>query len=155
MMLSPEEKQAIEAERLHYSTPQSCGLEALKIVQQRRGWISDESLADIAEFLQVTPEELENLATFYNLIFRHPVGRHVILVCDSVSCWIMGQERLLDRIIAVLGIRPGETTPDGRFTLLPITCLGGCHRAPVMLVDNDLHQDLDPETVGTIFQGYA
>lgn len=154
-MLSPEEKQAIEAESQHYSTPQSCGLEALKIVQQRRGWISDESLADIAEFLQVTPEELENLATFYNLIFRHPVGRHVILVCDSVTCWIMGQERLLDRIIDVLGIRPGETTPDGRFTLLPITCLGGCARAPAMLVDDDLHEDLDPETVGTIFQGYT
>ncbi|MDD5330603.1 MAG: NADH-quinone oxidoreductase subunit NuoE [Sulfuricella sp.] len=154
-MLSPAEKQAIEEEMRHYANRPSCGLEALKIVQKHRGWVSDEGLADIAEFLRVAPAELESVATFYNLIFRRPVGRHVILACDSVSCWIMGHDRLMQRLTAELGIRPGETTPDGRFTLLPIPCLGACHRAPALMVDDDLHEAVDPEKVGEVLGKYA
>ena len=154
-MLSPAEKQAIEAEMGHQPNRQACGLGALKIVQQHRGWVSDESLADIAEYLQVAPEELESVATFYSLIFRRPVGRHVILACDSVSCWIMGHDRLMQRLTAELGTQPGETTPDGRFTLLPIPCLGACHRAPALMVDDDLHEAVDPENIGDILGKYS
>jgi NADH-quinone oxidoreductase subunit E len=97
---------------------------------------------------------VEGVATFYNLIYRRPVGRHVILVCDSVSCWIMGYEDLRKRLEEHLGIGLGQTTPDGRFTLLPIGCLGACHRAPAMIVDGDLHENLSPEALDRILEEY-
>jgi NADH-quinone oxidoreductase subunit E len=102
----------------------------------------------------MTPDELDSVATFYNLIFRKPVGRHVILVCDSVSCWIMGYERLRERLTARLGIRPGDTTADGRFTLLPIVCLGTCDHAPAMMIDEDLYRDIDPAAIDAILEQY-
>ena len=89
-------------------------------MQRHRGWVSDESIQDIAELLEMSPTELDSISTFYNLIFRRPVGRHVMMVCDSVSCWIMGYDRLREHLSARLGVRMGETTPDNRFTLLPI-----------------------------------
>lgn len=153
-MLSPEERAEIEAELAHYPTRQSVCIDAMKIVQRHRGWVSDESLRDIAEFLGMSPADLDSVATFYNLIFRKPVGRHVILICDSVSCWIMGYDRLRDHLSARLGIQLGETTPDGRFTLLPIVCLGACDRAPTMMIDNDLHEDLDPAKIEEILERY-
>jgi NADH-quinone oxidoreductase subunit E len=141
-MLTEEERREIEEELPRYATRQAACIDALRVVQRRRGWLSDEVLQDIAAFLGMTPHELEGVATFYNLIFRQPVGRHVILLCDSVSCWIMGYERVHERLTAHLGIDFGATTPDGRFTLLPIVCLGACDQAPVMMVDDDLHGDL-------------
>ena len=89
-MLTPEERQEIEAEFPRYPHKQAVCLDAMKIIQRHRGWVSDESLRDLGEVLDMTPEELDGVATFYNLIFRRPVGRHVVLICDSVSCWIMG-----------------------------------------------------------------
>ena len=144
-MLSPEERAEIEEEAKRYPTRRALCIEALKIVQRHRGWVSDEALSGVGALLGMTPAELDAVATFYNLVFRKPVGRHVVLVCDSVSCWIMGYVRLRDRLCGELGVALGGTTPDGRFTLLPIVCLGACDRAPVMMVDEDLHGDLDPE----------
>jgi len=129
-------------------------IEALKVVQRHRGWVSDESIRDLADYLEMTSDELDNVATFYNLVFRKPVGRHVILVCDSVSCYIMGYEKILDRLHARLGVRFGETTPDNRFTLLPIPCLGTCDRAPAMMVDDDLHRDLNNKNIDEILDQY-
>jgi NADH-quinone oxidoreductase subunit E len=153
-MLTDREQQEITAELGHYPERRAVCIEALKIVQQHRGWVSDESLRDIATFLGMTPDELDSVATFYNLIFRKPVGRHVILVCDSVSCWIMGYERLRERLTARLGIRPGDTTADGRFTLLPIVCLGTCDHAPAMMIDEDLYRDIDPAAIDAILEQY-
>src|SRR5580692_8282528 len=93
-MLTAEEISEIEAEAAHYPKREAVSIDALKIVQRHRGWVSDESLRDIAEHLGISPTDLDSVATFYNLIFRRPVGRHVIMVCDSVSCWIMGCERM-------------------------------------------------------------
>jgi len=157
-MLSPQEIQAIEADFAHYPDRQALSVEALKIVQRQRGWVSDETLADVAEFLQMSPAALDAVATFYNLIFRQPVGRHVILVCDSVSCWIMGYESLRDHLQRRLGIAFGQTTPDGRFTLLPSCCLGACERAPVLMIDDDLHglpPAIDPAQIDAILERYA
>ncbi|MFB3915835.1 MAG: NADH-quinone oxidoreductase subunit NuoE [Terriglobales bacterium] len=126
----------------------------MKIVQRRRGWVSDESIRDIAELLDMSPDDLDGVATFYNLIYRKPVGRHVILLCNSVSCWIMGYERLRERLCQRIGIQFGETSADGRFTLLPIVCLGTCDHAPALMIDNDLHRDLTPESVEGILENY-
>ncbi len=153
-MLSPEERQEIEAELAHYPNKRAVSIDAMKVVQKHRGWVSDEALGDVAEFLEMSVEELDNVATFYNLIFRKPVGRHVIMVCDSVSCWVMGYDRVRDHLTTRLGIKLGETTPDGRFTLLPIVCLGTCDHAPAMMVDDDLHRDLDADKIDSILEQY-
>lgn len=154
-MLSDAEREEIEAESRHYPDRRSVCIEALKIVQRHRGWVSDDGLADVAELLELAPAELESVATFYNLIFRKPVGRHVILLCDSVSCWIMGYERLREHFAVRLGIAPGQTSADGHFTLLPNVCLGACDHAPVMMIDEAHYQDLDPSRVDDILATYA
>jgi NADH-quinone oxidoreductase subunit E len=153
-VLSPEERQEIEAELPRYPNKQAVCIDALKIVQRHRGWVSDQSICDIAELLDLSAADLDGVATFYNLIYRKPVGRHVILVCNSVSCWIMGYERLLKRLSDRLGIQLGETSADGRFTLLPIVCLGTCDHAPALMIDNDLHRDLSPDSVDRVLENY-
>ena len=153
-MLSVEEKQEIEGMLHHYPDRRALCIEALQAVQRHRGFVSDEGLADAAEFLDMRREELEGVATFYNRIFRRPVGRHVILVCDSVSCWIMGCERLREQFAARLRIGYGDTSTDGRFTLLPNVCLGACDHAPAMMIDEDLHHDVDPERLDDLLERY-
>lgn len=154
-MLTPEERAEIEAEFAHYPNRKAVCIDAMKIVQKHRGWISDDALRDVGELLGMSTADLDGIATFYNLLFRHPVGRHVIYVCDSVSCWIMGSDQQCRHLSERLGIAPGETTADSRFTLLPIVCLGACDRAPVMMVDGDTHFDLTPEKIDGILEGYA
>ncbi len=144
-MLSPEERSEIEAEAPRYPTRRALCIEAMKVVQRHRGWVCDEALRDVAQLLGMTADELDGVASFYNLVFREPVGRHVVLVCDSVSCWMMGYPRLRERLCQRLGVPLGGTTADGRFTLLPIVCLGACDHAPALMVDDDLHLDLDPD----------
>jgi len=153
-MLTPEELAEIEAEFNHYRQKRAACVEALKAVQRRRGWVSDESLSDLADFMEMTTDELDSVATFYNLIFRKPVGRHTILVCTSVSCWVMGHEQIVDHILERLGIGLGETTADGRFTLLPNVCLGACDLAPAVMIDGDLHGNLDAQKIDDILAGY-
>jgi NADH-quinone oxidoreductase subunit E len=154
-MLTEEERREIEAEVPRYPQKKATCIEAMKIVQRHRGWVSDEALQGIGELLGMTVDELEGVASFYNLIFRKPVGRHVILICDSISCWIMGYDRMHEHLTARLGINLGETTADGRFTLLPIDCLGACDHAPALMIDDDLHGDLDPEKIDEILNRYA
>lgn len=153
-MLSPEEIREIEEEAAKLPQRASASIEALKIVQRRRGWITDEAIRDIAERLGMSAEELDGVATFYNLIYRRPVGRHVILVCDSVSCWIMGSNKIFRELRERLGIEPGGTTADGRFTVVPNACLGICERAPALMVGEDLHTDLEPGTLDRILERY-
>ena len=102
-MLSPEERREIEAEFPRYPTKQALSIDAMRIVQKHRGWISDEALEDIGELLGMSRSDLDGVATFYNLIFRKPVGKHVIYFCDSVSCWIMGCRSLGNQLSARLG----------------------------------------------------
>jgi NADH-quinone oxidoreductase subunit E len=152
--LSNEEIEAIEAEVAHLPDRQSAAIEALQIVQARRGWVSDESLAAVARLLDMSAAELDSIATFYNLIFRQPVGKHVVMVCDSVSCYVMGCERVRSVVSDHLGIEPGQTTEDGRFTLLPIVCLGACDRAPVMMVDDELIGDVQVDDVPKLLERF-
>lgn len=153
-MLSDEELQEIQAALKHNIYKRGACVEAMKVIQKHRGWVSDEGLDDIAPVLEMTRDELDHVATFYNLIFRKPVGRHVILVCDSISCWLTGYERVREHLSNRLGVELGQTTADNKFTLLPIVCLGDCDHAPVMMVDEDLHRDLTPEKIDQILDQY-
>lgn len=153
-MLSEEEIREIKEALGHYEDKQAASIDALKIVQRHRGWVSDESLKDAAAILDMSAEELDGVATFYNLIFRKPVGKHVILVCDSVSCWIMGYNKIKDHLAARLEISPGQTSADGKFTLLPVVCLGACDHAPAMMIDGTLYRDLDSEKIDRILESY-
>lgn len=145
--LSEEEIAAIEAEAAHLPERRSAAIEALRIVQAKRGWISDESLGAIARQLGMSIDALDAVATFYNLIFRQPVGRHVVMYCDSVSCYIMGCEAVKARLCHELGVEPGGTTVDDRFTLLPTVCLGACDRAPVVMVDETLYGNVSADGI--------
>ena len=153
-MLSDAERHEIEHHVAEYPTPRGACIEALKVVQRHRRWISDEAVHDVAEALGMSPDEVDGVATFYNLLFRQPVGRHVILLCDSVSCWIVGYEEVYAALREKLGIEFGETTGDDRFTLLPMACLGACDRAPVLMVDEDTHRDVTPDTLDAILERY-
>lgn len=153
-MLSESERREIEAELAHYPLRQAAAIEALKVVQRHRRWVSDEALAEVAAMLGMSPAELDGVATFYNMIFRRPVGRHVILVCNSVSCWVMGYDELIARLSARLGVGLGGTTADGRFTLLPNVCLGACDRAPALMVDDDLYGPVDVGSIDAILDRY-
>jgi NADH-quinone oxidoreductase subunit E len=153
-MLSDAERHEIEERMQRYELKRAVCVDALKIVQEHRGWVPDEAIRDIAALLEMTVDELDGVATFYSMIFRKPVGRHVIRVCDSAPCWIMGYEQLLEALKSHLGIVFGETTEDERFTLLPVSCLGVCDHAPVMMIDEDLHMDLTPDQVEGILAQY-
>ena len=154
IMLTAEEKHEIDKAIALVPLKKAAGIEALKIVQENRRWVSDESLRDVASYMDMSPEELDSVATFYNLIFRKPVGRHVILLCDSISCWVMGYETILGFLTNRLQIKYGETTADGRFTLLPNCCLGTCDRAPALMIDNDLYRNLTIEQLEEILKKY-
>src|SRR5574340_171102 len=142
-MLTEAERADIDKEIGESFTRHAASIPALRAVQRHRGWISDETLREVAEYLGMAPAELENVATFYSLIFRRPVGRTLLAVCDSMVCWSLGSESLLQHLEQKLGVRAGETTPDGAFTLIRIACLGDCDHAPCMMVNETQVRDLD------------
>jgi NADH-quinone oxidoreductase subunit E len=154
-MLTNEIKQDIEEEFGRFKDKQSACIEAMKVVVRHNGWISDETIRELADFLEMTVDELDGVATFYNHLYRKPVGRHVILVCDSVTCWIMGYEQLMDHLKKSLGVEFGQTTADGRFTVLPIQCLGACDLAPAIMIDDELYGNLDQVKLDQILAKYS
>lgn len=153
-MLTETEKKEILDETKQYPSPQGACIDALKVVQKYRGWVSDESVKDVAEILKMSNEEVDSVATFYTRIYRKPVGRNVILVCDGISCMIMGYESVYDHISKKLGISFGETTSDDRFTLLPISCLGDCDHAPSMMINDDHYNNLTLEKLDELLDDY-
>ena len=153
--LSAQERAEIEHEMEHYPDPRAASIEALKVVQQHRGWVPDGAIGQVAAVLGIPAAELEGVATFYSLIFRRPVGRHVIKVCDSISCHLTGYDELRDAFCATLGVGLGQTTPDGRFTLLPICCLGACDRGACLMIDDDLHGPVEPADVAALLERYT
>jgi NADH-quinone oxidoreductase subunit E len=154
-MLNARERERIEEEAGLHEQRRAAVSDALLIVQESRGWVSDESIDDVAEILAMDAAEVEGIATFYELIFRRPVGRHVIMLCDSVSCWITGEQRILSHLTRRLRIGYGETTEDGQFTLLPAGCLGACDAGPAMMIDGKLYDHVTPERADEILAEYA
>lgn len=150
MVLNPVELSLFDYGLALEENPRSACVAAMKFIQDRRGWVDDEAMAWLAVKLGMSLSELESVATFYSLIFRKPVGRNVILMCDSVSCWIMGCESVRDHLKRRLGIDLGQTTSDQRFTWLAIPCLGACDLAPAMMVNDVLCGPLTHELIDTI-----
>ena len=139
----------------HYDDARAASIDALKIVQKRHGWVPDEAIDAIAGILGIPGSDVEGVATFYNLIFRRPVGRHVIKVCDSIGCFLTGYEELTAAIKKHLAIEYGQTTADGRFTLLPICCLGNCDKGPTLMIDNDTHGPVSVADVPALLERYV
>ncbi len=152
--LHEDDRQAMLTERDHYEQPQAACIEALKIVQKRHGWVPDGAIAAIAETLGVGAGAVEGVATFYSLIFRQPVGRHVILLCDSSSCFLTGYEALIEALSERLGIGFGQTTADERFTLLPVCCLGACDRGPAMMIGDDTFGPIEADDLDELLEAY-
>jgi NADH-quinone oxidoreductase subunit E len=153
-VLTEDERRELEELLTHYGQRSSGVLTVLKFLQKRRGSLDDESMRDAAGLVGLTTHEAESIASFYNLLYRKPVGRHVILLCDSFACYLTGYDDVRAYLEESLGIQMGQTTTDGRFTLLPIVCLGACHLAPAMLVNEDLHGPLDPAEIDRILAHY-
>src|SRR6266568_961983 len=120
-------------------TPREAAVDVMKELQRHYGWLTDEAVGEAAELLGLTPLQVEELATFYEMIYRRPVGKRVIHVCDSISCWAVGGETMMDHLQKSLGIGPGKTTSDGVFTLIPCCCLGNCGEGPTMMVGPSLY----------------
>ena len=153
-MLSEKEETEIMEEVNRYPYPAAACIDALKIVQGHRGWVSDDAVKDIATVLNMSNEEVDGVATFYSRIYRKPVGRNIILLCDSVSCMILGYETLYKFISEKLGISFGETTKDNRYTLLPVSCLGDCNHAPAMMINDDHYNNLTIEKINELLEKY-
>jgi NADH-quinone oxidoreductase subunit E len=126
-------------------TNREAAVDVMKELQRHYGWLTDEAVGEASLLLGLSPLQVEELATFYEMIYRRPVGRHVVHVCDSISCWAAGGETLLASLAQFLGIAPGSTTADNAITLLPCSCLGNCGDAPCMMIGEKQYGRMTPE----------
>ena len=142
-----------EFERLltRYPDRQAVILPALHLAQREQGYVSDEAIVHIAQLLSTSPARIEGVATFYTMYHRKPVGKYHVQICRNISCSLLGAEHLIEHVAKKLGIKPGETTPDGKFTLTKVECLGSCGTAPVMQVNDDYHENLTVAKIDAIF----
>lgn len=122
---------------------QSAVMSALRIVQEQHGYLSPELMDAVADYLDMSPIAVYEVATFYTMYEQKPIGRHLINVCTNISCMLSGSTELVKHLQKKLGIKPGETTPDKRFTLRTAECLGACVRAPMMQVNKQYYENLD------------
>ncbi len=136
-----------------YPDKRAALLPVLRLAQETFGWISPEVETYVAGLFGLSPAHVHEVVTFYTLFFRQPVGRHVLSVCHNLSCSLLGAEELLAYLQERLGIEPGETTPDGRVTLLRVECLCACEVAPMMQVDDEFVGPLTRETIDRVLEG--
>jgi NADH-quinone oxidoreductase subunit E len=141
-----------EFERLlsRYPDKEAVILPALHLAQKEQGYVSDEAIAHIASLLGTSPARIEGVATFYTMYNRKPVGKYHVQICRNISCSLLGAEHLIGHVEKKLGVKPGGTTPDGKFTLTKVECLGSCGTAPVMQVNDDYHENLTVEGIDAI-----
>ena len=151
-MLPEELKKSLIDKIASVDHPRELVVDVMFALQDHYGYLSDDALEAAAVLLGMTPLEMEELATFYTFIFREPVGKYVIHVCDSIICWMNGYESIRDFLSQKLGIKMGETTSDGLFTLLPVCCIGYCDRAPAILINRKVYGPLTPEKLDKILE---
>lgn len=146
-MLSVDARRKIEALKSEYETKQSALIPALHAAQADQGWLSEETQVEVAKLLDLTPQAVREVVTFYTMFHQRPVGRFLLQVCRNLSCCLLGGHRLQRQIEERLGIKDGETTQDGRFTLVSVECLGSCGTAPVLMVNDRYHENVTPQDV--------
>lgn len=151
-LLPQEQIDSFKAKAAEIAHPHELIIDLLRAIQSHHGWVPDEGVLLTAATLRVLPIEVEEVATFYDKIFRRAVGRRVIHVCDSICCWANGAEMITGHLQKTLGIGLGETTADGAFTLLPSCCLGACGEAPAMMIGLTTHGSLTPDMIDEILQ---
>ncbi len=154
-MLPDELKNKLRKMIAGAESPREKAIDVMFEIQELQGWMSDEAMVEAAELLGMTPLQLEELATFYDYIYRSPVGKYVIKVCDSTVCWLEGHQRVVDYICSRLGIPLGGTTADGLFTLLPVCCIGYCDRAPAMVINKRVFGELTTEKIDRVLAQLA
>ena len=148
--LSENSKRAIEAEFQKYPDKRSCLLAALRIAQEEIGYLSEPAMVDVAELLDLTPVQVYDVATFYTLYNLTPVGKHLIQVCKTLSCALVGAGPLIGHLQERLGIQVGGTTSDGFFSLKLVECLASCGSGPMMQINDQCYENLTPEKVDRI-----
>ena len=153
--LTPAEKSQIDEALSHVPFASGASIDALKIIQQHRGWVSDGCLTALAEHMNLTTADLDAVATFYNLIFRQPIGKVVLHPCDGISCDLMGGKKIRQCLNKQLNIGDGQTTADNQFTLIPLPCLGACDKAPVMIASEQLFELMTTDEVPNILATLA
>jgi len=147
-------KGRLEAEEIlkRYPVKRAALLPVLWLVQDQEGYVSDDAVKFVAEFLEITPADVWGVVTFYTMFGRKQIGRHHIQVCTNLCCRLKGADWLLEYLRKKLGVNAGETTPDGKFHLSTVECLGSCGTAPMMQIDNDYHENLDAAKVDRIIE---
>lgn len=151
-MIPSELRRELERGVVEAEQPREQAVDVMYSLQKHYGYLSDDAVREAAEILDLTPLEVEELATFYDFLYREPVGKYVIHVCDGAICWMFHENRIFDHLCQELGIGVGETTPDGLFSLLPVACIGYCDRAPAMLVNGVAYGNLTREKIDRILE---
>jgi NADH-quinone oxidoreductase subunit E len=146
---TPENQARFDANVARYPPDQrkSAVLYALYLAQSQQGYLTASAMAHVAQQIGCSAAEVEDVVSYYTMFFTKPVGTYVLNVCRTLSCALLGAERVTEEICAALNIKPGETDPTGTFTLIEVECLGACDRAPVVMVNDDWHERLDPAQV--------
>ena len=152
MSVSFSDAARAEFERLltRYPDKEAVILPALHLAQREFGYVSDEAVEYIAGLLGVSPARINGVATFYTMYNRKPVGKYHVQVCRNIACSLLGAEHLIEHVAKKLGVKPGETTPDGKFTLSLVECLGSCGTAPVMQVNDDYYENLTEASIDAV-----
>jgi NADH-quinone oxidoreductase subunit E len=151
-MLPDEIKITLEAQIAHADHPQELVVDTMLALQDHYGYLSDEAVKQTAALVGMSALEVEELATFYTFIYREPVGKYVIHVCDSLICWMDGYESIQNYLCQKLDVEVGGTSADGFFTLLPVCCIGYCDRAPAMLINRKVYGALTAEKIDQILE---
>jgi NADH-quinone oxidoreductase subunit E len=151
-MIPDELRERLKIRISEAESPREQAINVMYEVQRHYGHLTDEGLQEAAALLGMTPLELEELATFYDFIYRDPVGRYVLHVCDGVVCWMFHEGSLFDYLCQKLGVCPGEVTADGMFTVLPTACIGYCDQAPAMVINGRFFGNLTPKRIDEILE---
>jgi len=151
-MIPKELRQSLIEHIDHVDHPRELAVDVMFAIQNFYGYLTDEGVEETAQLLKMSALEVEQLATFYTFVYREPVGKYVIHVCDSVVCWMDGYESVRDYLSQQLEIQPGETTADGMFSLLAVCCIGYCDRSPAMLINRKAYGNLTAEKIDEILE---
>lgn len=142
-MLSEKTKQAILKLQGLYPEKRSALIPALHLAQKEKGYLPIDTQSEVAELFEIDPNEVNAVVTFYDMFFEEPVGKHLLHVCKNVSCMLQGSDEMLQALCKKLNVKPGETTADGQYTIIPSECLAACDRAPMILADDQVYGPVD------------